>query len=69
MHRHADFQSVSLVWKFDPRNPIIGKAHGSGGRPAPNTSSRQLKEVIQVAHSHVGSVASPAILARREVHI
>ena len=31
---------------------------GFGGRHAPIVSPRQLKEVIQVAHTNVGSVAS-----------
>jgi hypothetical protein len=33
-------------------------ARGFGGRHAPTMSPRQLKEVIQVAHTIVGSVAS-----------
>jgi hypothetical protein len=39
-----------------------------GGRCAPTSSPQQLKEVIQVAHSHVGAVATPVIPTRREAH-
>jgi hypothetical protein len=46
--------------------PLIG-VRGFGGRPAPAMSPRQLKEVIQVAHIYVGSVASLAALVSGEV--
>jgi len=42
-------------------------ARGFGGRHAPTLSPRQLKEVIQVAHTNVGSVASLGALASGEV--
>ena len=43
-------------------------ARGFGGRHASTMSSRQLKEVIQVAHTNVGSVASLGALVGGEVH-
>jgi aryl-alcohol dehydrogenase-like predicted oxidoreductase len=43
-------------------------ARGFGGRHAPTMSSRQMKEVIQVAHTNVGSVASLGALVGGEVH-
>ena len=43
-------------------------ARGFGGRHAPMMSPRQLKEVIQVAHTNVGSVASLGALVGGEVH-
>ena len=54
------------------RNPtetwyIILEARGSGGRRALNLSPRQLKEVIQVAHINVGSVAPLGALVGTEV--
>ena len=42
-------------------------ARGFGGRHAPTMSPRQLKEVIQVAHINVGSVASMGALVGGEV--
>jgi hypothetical protein len=42
-------------------------ARGFGGRHAPMMSPRQLKEVIQVAHTNVGSVASLGALVGGEV--
>jgi hypothetical protein len=47
------------------RTPIW--ARGFGGRHAPMMSPRQLKEVIQVAHTNVGSVASLGALVGGEV--
>ncbi len=44
------------------------KARGFGGRHAPTISPQQLKEVIQVAHIIVGSVAPLGALVGREVH-
>ena len=41
---------------------------GFGGRHASTMSPRQLKEVIQVAHTNVGSVASLGALVGGEVH-
>ena len=41
-------------------------ARGFGGRHAPIMSSRQLKEVIQVTHIEVGSVASLGALVSGE---
>jgi hypothetical protein len=43
-------------------------ARGFGGRHAPMMSPRQLKEVIQVAHTNVGSVATLGALVGGEVH-
>jgi hypothetical protein len=43
-------------------------ARGFGGRHAPAISPRQLKEVIQVAHTNVGSVAPLGALVGGEVH-
>ena len=43
-------------------------ARGFGGRHALTMSPRQLKEVIQVAHINVGSVASLGALVGGEVH-
>jgi len=43
-------------------------ARGFGGRHAPTMSPQQLKEVIQVAHTNVGSVASLGALVDGEVH-
>ncbi len=43
-------------------------ARGFGGRHASTMSPRQLKEVIQVAHTNVGSVASLGALVGGEVH-
>jgi hypothetical protein len=50
----ASQSSSSLGHKFGAR--------GFGGRHAPMMSPRQLKEVIQVAHTNVGSVASRGAL-------
>jgi hypothetical protein len=50
----------SLFYRFGAR--------GFGGRLALTMSSRQLKEVIQVAHTNVGSVASLGALVGGEVH-
>ena len=47
---------------------ISGWARGLGGRHAPRMSPRQLKEVIQVTHTNVGSVASLGALVGGEVH-
>jgi hypothetical protein len=44
------------------------EARGFGGRHALTMSPRQLKEVIQVAHSNVGSVAPLGVLVCDEVH-
>ena len=44
------------------------EARGFGGRRAPTMSPRQLKEVIQVAHINVGSVASLGALVGGEDH-
>jgi hypothetical protein len=44
------------------------EARGFGGRRVPTISPRQLKEVIQVAHTNVGSVASLGALVGGEVH-
>jgi len=44
------------------------EARGFGGRHASMTSPRQLKEVIQVAHTNVGSVAPLGVLVGGEVH-
>ena len=41
-------------------------ARGFGGRHALNMSPRQLKEVIQVAHTNVGSVAPLGALVGTE---
>jgi hypothetical protein len=46
---------------------LIG-ARGFGGRHAPTKSPRQLKEVIQVTHIEVGSVASWGALVSGEFH-
>jgi len=43
-------------------------ARGFGGRCAPTISPQQLKEVIQVAHTSVGSVASLGALVGGEAH-
>ena len=43
-------------------------ARGFGGRHASTMSPRQLKEVIQVTHTNVGSVASLGALVGGEVH-
>jgi len=43
-------------------------ARGFGGRHALTVSPRQLKEVIQVAHKNVGSVAPLGALVSGEVH-
>jgi len=43
-------------------------ARGFGGRHAPMMSPRQLKEVIQVVHTNVGSVAPRGALVGGEVH-
>ena len=43
-------------------------ARGFGGRHAPMMSPRQLKEVIQVAHINVGSVASLGAMVGGEIH-
>jgi hypothetical protein len=43
-------------------------ARGFGGRRAPTMSPQQTKEVIQVAHTNVGSVASLGALVGGEVH-
>jgi hypothetical protein len=43
-------------------------ARGFGGRHAPMMSPQQLKEVIQVAHTNVGSVAPRGALVGGEVH-
>jgi hypothetical protein len=42
-------------------------ARGFGGRHAPSICPRQLKEVIQVAHTNVGSVAPRGVLVGGEV--
>ena len=42
------------------------EARGFGGRHAPTLSPRQLKEVIQVAHTNVGSVAPLGVLVGTE---
>jgi len=49
---------------------ILGElgARCFGGRYAPAMSPRQMKEVIQVAHTNVGSVASLGALVEGEVH-
>jgi hypothetical protein len=44
------------------------EARGFGGRHAPTISPQQLKEVIQMAHTNVGSVASLGALVGGEVH-
>ena len=44
------------------------RARGFGGRRASTMSPRQLKEVIQVTHTNVGSVASLGALVGGEVH-
>jgi hypothetical protein len=46
----------------------VFEARGFGGRHAPTMSPRQLKEVIQVALTNVGSVAPLGALVGREVH-
>ncbi len=46
----------------------FNEARGLGGRPAPMMSPQQLKEVIQVAHTNVGSVASLGASVGREVY-
>jgi hypothetical protein len=43
-------------------------ARGFGGRHAPTMSPRQLKEVIQVTHINVGSIASLGALVGGEAH-
>ena len=43
-------------------------ARGFSGRHAPKMSPRQQKEVIQVAHTNVGSVASLGALVGGEIH-
>lgn len=43
------------------------RTHGFSGRHALTISPRQLKEVIQVAHLKIGSVASLDVLAGNEV--
>ena len=47
---------------------ILFGARGFGGRRASTVSPRQLKEVIQVTHIEVGSVASLGALVGRELH-
>ena len=51
--------------------PFLGHedtVRGFGGRHAPRSSPRQLKEVIPVEHINVGSVASLGAMAGGEVH-
>jgi hypothetical protein len=48
---------------------ILFGARGFGGRHAPTSRPQQLKEVIQVAHTNVGSVASLGALVGGEVHL
>lgn len=51
------------------KSRMIGSgAEASVGGARRQTSPQQLKEVIQVAHSHVGSVAILVTLTHREVH-
>jgi hypothetical protein len=45
----------------------VFEARGFGGRRVPKSSPRQLKEVIQVEHINVGSVASLGALVGGEV--
>jgi hypothetical protein len=45
----------------------VSEARGFGGRHALTGSPRQLKEVIQVAHKNVGSVAPLGALVGGEV--
>ncbi len=45
---------------------IVFAVRGFGGRHALNMSPRQLKEVIQVAHTNVGSVAPLGALVGTE---
>jgi hypothetical protein len=54
-------QSKAFLW-------ISFEARGFGGWRAPTISPRQLKEVIQVTHIEVGSVASLGALASGEFH-
>jgi hypothetical protein len=56
----------SAAPQFDRCSGILLEARGSGGRHALNMSPRQLKEVIQVAHTNVGSVAPLGALVGTE---
>jgi hypothetical protein len=63
--RHLEIFSrgaISVILRLSDR------ARGFGGRHALTTSPRQLKEVIQVAHTNVGSVAPLGALVGGEVH-
>ncbi len=66
--------SSEMRLEIFPRSAITGildtgfGTRGFGGRHASTTSPRQLKEVIQVAHINVGSVASLGALVSGEVH-
>jgi hypothetical protein len=57
------------AWMSDqPNGPARRRtARGFGGRHAPTSHPRQLKEVIQVVHLNVGSVASLGALVGGEV--
>jgi hypothetical protein len=57
----------SLAPQFASFSGYQFEARGFGGRHAPTMSPRQLKEVIQVAHINVGSVASLGALVGGEV--
>src|SRR5690606_38945918 len=77
-YRQGDFharpvRAVPLaITTCDPildRQELKFQARGFGGRRVPGSSPRQLKEVIQVAHTNVGSVASLGALVRGEVRL
>jgi hypothetical protein len=56
-----------------PLLPLLWKSwykdlkRGFGGRHARMNSPRQLKEVIQMVHINVGSIATPGVLVGGEV--
>jgi putative restriction endonuclease len=50
-----------------PESRLLDAARGFGGQHAPTSRPRQLKEVIQVTHTNVGSVAPLGALVGGEV--
>jgi hypothetical protein len=63
--RRLEIFSRAAIWVI---LRVSDRARGFGGRHALATSPRQLKEVIQVAHTNVGSVAPLGALVGGEVH-
>jgi hypothetical protein len=72
MERIYPRRAFGLNSSFAPQSVSFSayriEARGFGGRHALTLSPRQLKEVIQVAHLNVGSVAPLGALAGGEVH-